>query len=154
MIRTRIVFTQQLDNGAGFAVREDDGAEVYLTKMAVHAVRPEVGRTYTAVLVPNQHPTAMTPWFAAHTASDDVKDEGYLKIVRDDLAAGGVHTGDTLAEAHGGAPAFWAAMLDVAYLNGECSKFVRFDSPKAPLVRAWYTAEPDAADVDVWEDAE
>ncbi len=153
-VKARILFTMELDNGAGFAVREDDGSQVYLTKAMVYTTKPDVGRCYEALLVPNAHTTALTPWFAPYVDRATGADTAYFAHAEKVLAQGGVWTGEDLARAAGGNARVWDSMLDALYKRGACSKFVRFDAPNTPPVRAWYTNEPDAADVDVWEDAE
>jgi hypothetical protein len=152
MLKTRIVFTQERDNGAGFAVREDDGARIYLTRYAVQAVRPEIGRLYWALLIPNSHSAALTPWFAAHLLADDVAETQFVERIHEALETGSIITGEWMADTHGGVAGVWDALLDAEYMAGGCSKFLRFDGPKSPPSRAWYSRDPDAADVDVWDD--
>lgn len=153
-LKARILFTLKLDNGAGFAVRMDDGSQVYLTKATVFAAKPEVGTSYEALLVPNSHPTALTPWFAPYVDRKSAAVTTHCRHAEQVLAEGGVWTGEEMARAAGGNAPLWDAILDGVYRAGGCSKFVRFDAPGAKPARAWYSSEPDSVDVDAWEDAE
>ena len=143
-----------LPNGGGFGETQDTGEASYISASKISMFNLCVGDVLASNLADNPRAEARhkTPYTVANIVSimragEDVE----ACPVRRALLGGGVWTRDKLAADLGISDSAAAAAAERMYQRGECEKFVQFHSGKGAQ-RVWYTAHPELADVDEFED--
>ena len=138
---------------AAFGKRTDTGESCYLSASIVANIGIKEGHLYEAKLRPNLINSDKTPWFViyvAPAAGPSEAEERIRELLFDD---GGVWTPDELAEHSGAHAGIAESIAERFFRDRKLAKFLCFIGP-GNATRVWYTASPDRADVDEWEDAE
>ena len=162
----RLTIHHRLPDGPAFAHVEGLEGTAYIPRSTANALRLKRGDRVRGAIVSNVIAPEKTPWYAPHAIYDEAAgpnpDVETLRHLLFDC--GGVWPLSELAR-HLAAPgddgqgsdagslstrAYLAA--EILYEQGGVAKFMRFDSPSGPVIRIWYTTNPDRADVDEWDD--
>ena len=79
MQEVKVFCTNVLSTNTAFAIRADNGEQVFIPSAVAHAARLKPTEEAIAHIVPNTHHPEKTPWFAIHIVRDDaVKPEPNL----------------------------------------------------------------------------
>lgn len=161
-----IVITHVLGEGRpGFAVRADNGANVYVSAGAVRTKHLQAGDVVSAVLVPNVNKPEQTPWFCRSVVRKvenpaevqlQVSHESVVEVLR----LGGGWTPEAVADEMFGEGAHEntsrlagvQSALETAYAmsEGAVCKAVMFR--RGAGIRVWFTMYPDEVELDEMED--
>lgn len=150
-IRTNITIQTILPSGAAVGVVEHDGLAAYVSRNAMQSQQADLGDTFAALIAPNELPGSKIKWYTrrlVERASAGLP-HGVLDKIAATLRSGGVWKPADFKQVDQTAA---AVALETIYRKGGVSKFVRFDDPNSPGVDVWYTAYPDRADVDEFEE--
>jgi len=168
-----LTITNLIESGAAFAVRHGTGDTCYIPASVAFTSGLKAGDVVTAALVPNPNELARerTPFMARYVApkvtpvdpldviANDWDKKQPIDFIRDTLKEGGVWTTDTMHARYNLEYDIKIAADDVRRLlsalfqEGACARFTMVMGPRQlNPSREWYTAYPDRADVDEFDE--
>ncbi len=132
-----IYITNQLETMSSFGVITDSLEQVYIPASVSKAAAVEVGGTYEAQVIPNNHPqSGATPWMATKVtqAGDDLS---AVMAQEDDFADVLDALGEHECPMEPGAIGISAPRLEKAWRKGKIVRVEAKQSPHAEAVVMW-----------------
>jgi hypothetical protein len=150
-VRTSVTILNAVPGLGAWGTAECDGRMAFFGRGTVATHGLADGDRIEALLIPNLVKPDHTPWFGKRVFGPAGADD-LAPALRDVLSRGGVWTLADLAEQISAPVSHADAALEHLYDAGEVSKFVLFRKSGMKADKVWYTAFPDRADVDEWEE--
>jgi hypothetical protein len=169
-----LTVTNVIESGAAFAVKHGSGETCYIPATVAFTSGAKAGDVITAVLVENPNETARerTPYMARYVTPKDKPVDPFqamldnwdkkqpIDFIRDTLKEGGVWTTESMFDLvrlmHDDQITIDTVrrMLGALFQEGACARFTMVKGPRQLTPsREWFTAHPDRADVDEFDEA-